>query len=138
MRGTHVRNGSRQRRDTLGKMLRQRQDEVREKLRELRATLPLERAEVRDEEEQRMDEFVRDMDFALLEMESETLLRIDEALMRLEHGSYGICDRCDEPIAEARLRALPFATRCRDCQEREEELGPPVPKRIAYDGDAAA
>ena len=128
----------RQRRDGLGRMLRERQIELSEKMRKLRATLPLERAEVRDAEEQRMDEFVRDMDYALLEMETETLHRIDEALLRLAAGTYGICAGCEEPIAEARLRALPFATRCRDCQEIEEELDgrTPPPSRVAFDGDA--
>jgi DnaK suppressor protein len=132
----HVRE-ERQRRDALGRMLRERQTELSDKLRKLRATLPLERAEVRDPEEQRMDEFVRDMDFALLEMESATLQRIDEALLRLESGSYGTCAGCEEHIAEARLRALPFATLCRTCQEAEEERdGRTPPLRVAFDGDS--
>jgi DnaK suppressor protein len=132
----HVRE-ERQRREALGRMLRERQTELSDKLRKLRATLPLERAEVRDPEEQRMDEFVRDMDFALLEMESTTLQRIDEALLRLEAGTYGTCASCEEPIAEARLRALPFATLCRTCQEAEEERdGRTVPLRVAFDGDS--
>jgi DnaK suppressor protein len=136
MRAKHVRE-ERQRRDALGRMLRERQIELSDRMRKLRATLPLERAEVRDAEEQRMDEFVRDMDFALMEMESETLRRIDEALLRLEGGTYGVCAGCDEPIVEARLRALPFATLCRDCQEIEEEReGRTPPLRVAFDGDS--
>lgn len=138
MRVKHV-NEDRQRRAALGRMLRERQVELSDKLRKLRATLPLERAEVRDAEEQRMDEFVRDMDFALLEMESSTLQRIDEAVLRVSKGTYGVCAGCEEPIAEARLRALPFATLCRGCQEIEEEHeGRPVPSRVAFDGDAEA
>lgn len=138
MRVRHVRE-DRRRREALGRMLRERQIELSEKLRKLRATLPLERGEVRDAEEQRMDEFVRDMDFALLEMESATLQRIDEALLRLEGGTYGICAGCEDPIAEARLRAVPFATLCRSCQETEEERsGRSVPARIAFDGDSQA
>ena len=138
MRVKHVKE-DRQRRAALGRMLRERQVELSDKLRKLRSTLPVERAEVRDAEEQRMDEFVRDMDFALLEMESATLQRIDEAVLRLEHGTYGICASCEEPIAEARLHAVPFATRCRQCQEREEELdGRPGVSRLAFDGDTEA
>jgi DnaK suppressor protein len=138
MRVKHVKE-DRQRRAALGRMLRERQVELSDKLRKLRATLPVERAEVRDAEEQRMDEFVRDMDFALLEMESSTLQRIDEAVLRLQQGTYGICAGCDEPIAEARLRALPFATLCRNCQELEEEHdGRHVPARLAFDGDTEA
>jgi hypothetical protein len=68
-----------------------------------------------------MEDFVLGMDFALMEMESETLRRIDEALLRLDDGTYGVCSECDEGISEMRLKALPFATLCRDCQEQAEE-----------------
>jgi DnaK suppressor protein len=37
------------------------------------------------------------------------------ALERIENGSYGACDRCGEPIGEARLKAIPEATRCSGC-----------------------
>ncbi|MFZ2728210.1 MAG: TraR/DksA C4-type zinc finger protein [Minisyncoccia bacterium] len=66
-----------------------------------------------------------DLEFALIQMKSETLSRIVGALVRLEHGKYGICLDCDEEIAEKRLRALPFADRCTDCEgvkENEETL----------------
>jgi|tagenome__1003787_1003787.scaffolds.fasta_scaffold19798029_1 DnaK suppressor protein len=62
-----------------------------------------------------------DIDFALVEMQAQTLDRVDRALNRLKAGEYGICDDCEEEIPEARLRALPFATRCRTCQEAAEQ-----------------
>ena len=43
---------------------------------------------------------------------------VTDALHRLEHGSYGICDECDEPISERRLAAIPWAKYCIQCQER--------------------
>ena len=43
-----------------------------------------------------------------------------EALARLEQGNYGNCFDCGEEIAEKRLRALPFAVRCKDCEEARE------------------
>jgi DnaK suppressor protein len=61
-----------------------------------------------------------DIDFALVQMQAQTLNNISSALSRLEAGDYGICRECDEEIPEARLRALPFATRCRTCQEEAE------------------
>jgi DnaK suppressor protein len=61
-----------------------------------------------------------DIEFALIQMKSETLARIDEALARLEEGTYGYCFECGEEIAERRLRALPFAVRCKDCEEARE------------------
>ena len=113
--------------EVLHEMLRERQAEIRNKLRSLRQVLPAEVAEVKDAEEQSMEDFVRGMDFALMEMESETLRRIDEAMLRLQAGTYGACAECDGKIAEARLRALPFATLCRDCQEQTEEAHPHEP-----------
>ena len=53
-------------------------------------------------------------------MKSETLNRINEALGRLEEGAYGNCFECGEEIAPQRLRALPFAVRCRECEEARE------------------
>src|SRR6266536_3703682 len=102
-------------------MLTERQAEIRSKLRSLREALPSAVTQVKDDEERSMEDFVLGMDFALMEMESETLRKIDEALLRLEEGTYGVCTECDEAISEARLKALPFASLCRDCQEQAEE-----------------
>jgi DnaK suppressor protein len=113
----------RQRHEVLNRMLCDRQAEIRSRLRSLREVMPAKDEVVKDAEEHSMEDFVRDMDVALIVMESETLRRIDDALQRLEDGSYGICADCDDTIAEARLQALPFATLCRDCQEREEADG---------------
>lgn len=64
------------------------------------------------------------MDFTLLQMRAATLTRIDEALLRLSAGEYGSCSECGSDIAERRLRALPFAVRCHDCEaQREVEQG---------------
>ena len=46
--------------------------------------------------------------------------KVDAALRRLEEGTYGDCFECGDEIAEARLRALPFAVRCKDCEEARE------------------
>ena len=61
-----------------------------------------------------------DIEFALIQMKAETLSKINEALTRLEEGAYGYCFECGEDIAEARLRALPFAVRCKDCEQARE------------------
>lgn len=65
-----------------------------------------------------------EIEFALLQMKCETLNKINDALVRLEEGTYGYCFKCGEQIDTARLRALPFAGRCRKCQgahERKKE-----------------
>lgn len=61
-----------------------------------------------------------DIEFALIQMKAETLHKIDEALARLEDGTYGNCFECGEEISRQRLRALPFAVRCKDCEEARE------------------
>ena len=61
-----------------------------------------------------------EIEFALIQMKAETLNKIDEALHRLEEGTYGYCFECGEEISEKRLRALPFAVRCKDCEEARE------------------
>ncbi|HEX6738805.1 MAG TPA: TraR/DksA family transcriptional regulator [Vicinamibacteria bacterium] len=111
----------RERQQVLRSMLEARRTEIQDKLRSLRETLPAELLVVKDAEEQSMHDFVQDVELALVEMKSETLARIDEALRRLEEGSYGVCTDCGAEIAEARLRAVPFATRCLACQEVEED-----------------
>lgn len=45
------------------------------------------------------------------------LKEIDDALKRINNGTYGICEMCDETIALGRLRAKPFAKFCTPCRE---------------------
>ena len=112
-------------------MLEDRRREIHEKLRSLREAIPVDAHDVRDAEEQSVDEFVQEVDLALMQMKSDTLKKIDAAIMRLEQGSYGRCQECDQEIASARLRALPFAVLCRDCQEQAED-------RVRYEREAKA
>ena len=105
----------------LKSMLEDRRRDIQDRLRSLRATLPVV-AEVKDAEEQSVQDFAQDVELALMEMKSETLAKIDEAMIRLEKGTYGTCAECGQEIAEARLQAVPFAALCRDCQQREEDI----------------
>ena len=76
--------------------------------------------EVLDAVESAEADIQEDIEFALVQMKSETLNKINDALTRLEQGDYGYCFDCGEEIAEKRLRALPFAVRCKDCEEVRE------------------
>jgi DnaK suppressor protein len=73
-----------------------------------------------DEEEASEVDFQEGIELALIEMQAEALAKIKQALARLDAGSYGVCESCGAEIASARLRALPFAVRCRDCEVRRE------------------
>jgi DnaK suppressor protein len=59
----------------------------------------------------------QDLGLALVEMSAEALRHIDAALARLASGAYGYCADCGDEIARKRLEALPFAARCRECEE---------------------
>jgi DnaK suppressor protein len=62
----------------------------------------------------------REMSFATRSMLVERANKLAEALERLRGGDYGICQECEEPIAPARLRAMPEVTTCVRCQDRLE------------------
>ena len=75
---------------------------------------------VLDEGESSEVDIQDEIEFALIQMKAETLSKIDAALRRIGEGTYGECFECGDEIPEARLRALPFALRCRDCEESRE------------------
>ena len=53
----------------------------------------------------------------LSQSDSHLLHAIDEALARIKHSTFGVCDACKRPIAETRLKAVPWTRLCRDCKE---------------------
>ena len=56
----------------------------------------------------------------LKQTDAKILQAIDEALLRIEKGTYGICRDCGEPIAEARLTAIPWTRVCITCKEKQK------------------
>ncbi len=65
--------------------------------------------------------FEREKGLALESSVQQMLAQVEEALARIEEGTYGICQRCGNPIDVARLRVLPFATLDIRCKELEEK-----------------
>ena len=94
--------------------------EVQGRIRDVRAEGSDKPHDVLDQGESSDVDIQEDIEFALIQMKAETLNKIDEALSRLEEGTYGHCFECGDEIAEQRLRALPFAVRCKDCEEARE------------------
>ena len=100
---------------------RELQAQVQGKMRDVRASGEVNKlTEVFDAGESSENDIQEDIELALIQMKAETLNKVDDALKRLEQGSYGNCFDCGDEIAEKRLRALPFAVRCRDCEEAKE------------------
>jgi DnaK suppressor protein len=95
--------------------------QVQEKMRDVRAEGALGEGQgVLDAAETSEADIQDDIEFALIQMKSETLHKIEEALARLDEGTYGYCFECGDEVSERRLRALPFAVRCKDCEEARE------------------
>lgn len=66
------------------------------------------------------DTFERTKDFAIDENNREILRQIEDALRKIEDGTYGTCDRCGREINPDRLKAIPYASLCIECQEALE------------------
>ena len=63
-----------------------------------------------------------DQQLSFLEVRNQMRNQVDEALRRLEEGAYGLCEDCERPIAAERLKAVPFARRCVECQRNVEVI----------------
>ncbi len=59
--------------------------------------------------------------FQIYMKQKKELDEINEALKKIEEGTYGICEMCDEPINEERLRIKPYAKYCIICKEIMEK-----------------
>ncbi|MBN1850647.1 MAG: TraR/DksA C4-type zinc finger protein [Deltaproteobacteria bacterium] len=63
----------------------------------------------------------RDIHLRMRERECILINEIIDALEKIQDGTYGICEECQEAISEKRLRASPITTLCIDCKTRQEE-----------------
>jgi RNA polymerase-binding transcription factor len=112
--------------ENLKRMLEGRRRELQRvlgaKLREVRANSghDAESVGAMDAADASNSELLQDIGIALTEMTAEAVIRIDEALTRIASGVYGLCEECNSEISQQRLAALPFAVRCRECQELHE------------------
>lgn len=67
----------------------------------------------------------RSFELRIRDRERKLINKIQEALARIDNGTFGICEVCEEDISEARLKARPVTTLCIDCkmeQEKKERL----------------
>lgn len=94
-------------------------EDVQGRIREVRSEGIGDR-DVLDAAESSVIDIQDDIGFALIQLNAETLKKVNTALRRIDEGDYGDCVECGGEIAEARLRALPFAVRCRDCEAIHE------------------
>ena len=74
-----------------------------------------------DEIDLASSEYAQSMVFRLRDREKFLLKKIEKALGRIEDGSFGMCERCEEPISTKRLEARPVTTLCIRCKEEQEK-----------------
>ncbi len=77
--------------------------------------------ELPDEIDQASSEYQQSMIFRLRDREKFLLAKIDKALQRIETGTFGICEKCEEEISIKRLEARPVTTLCIRCKEEQEQ-----------------
>src|SRR5438105_11039455 len=76
-----------------------------------------------DEMDLAASEYIQSFEFRLRGREKMLLTKIDNALRKIEEGTFGICETCEEPIGKKRLEARPetnLCIKCKEDQEREE------------------
>ena len=74
-----------------------------------------------DEIDLASSEYAQSMVFRLRDREKFLLQKIEKALQRIEEGTFGVCERCEEDISPKRLEARPVTTLCIRCKEEQEK-----------------
>jgi DnaK suppressor protein len=101
-------------------LLKMREDLVHEIARRSKATTEPGAQDIGDVLDSVSEERTRELDMILTDREKRKLLQIDDALDRIDDGAYGQCEECGVKIPRARLKVLPFAKFCVECQEKNE------------------
>lgn len=73
-----------------------------------------------DETDLAATEVSQTLAFKLRDRERLLLSKIDQALAKIDEGTFGVCEDCEEPIEPKRLEARPVSSLCIACKEREE------------------
>ena len=82
--------------------------------------LILSQDDLADETDLTVSEMNQNLMFKLRDRERQLLSKIDQALSKMDEGTFGTCEDCEEPIEHRRLEARPVSTLCIACKEREE------------------
>lgn len=73
-----------------------------------------------DEGDLAVSELSLSLTLRLQERQAQLLQKVDRALAKIEEGSFGLCEQCEEPLNINRLKARPVATLCIACKEEQE------------------
>ena len=107
--------------EAIREVLRQKRSElVDQQAVQLSALYAPDKHHLADLEEMASDTVDTDSLCTLVDINSSTLAEIDAALLRIDEGTYGVCELCEKPIHPDRLEVLPFASLCVKCQASKE------------------
>ena len=93
--------------------------------RTLESEMVIDADERMDEVDQASSEYMQAFSFRLRGRERFLIDKIEKALRKVDEGTYGMCEECEDPIALSRLTARPEAQlciQCKEAQEREEAV----------------
>ena len=103
-------------------LLEDKRKAVLERAREMLAVenMALDTNDLPDEMDLASSEYLQSFEFRLRGREKSLLSKLDLALKKIEDGTFGICEICEEPIGTKRLEARPETTLCIKCKEDQE------------------
>ena len=114
-----MKNGSKPKTANYRKILERKADEVRRSMSAQKAAQVVSRLDVPSDEGDLSQQHHEEWIFLNRNTIDMKLLReVSDALARMDHGHYGICLECEEPISAKRLDAVPWARYCVTCQEQ--------------------
>jgi DnaK suppressor protein len=104
-------------------LLQEKRDEIVKKAKQtLEEDMTLDSNDLPDEMDLASSEYLQSFTFRLRGREKAFFDKIDRALLKIEEGSFGICEECSEEIAVKRLEARPETTLCIRCKEDQERM----------------
>jgi DnaK suppressor protein len=104
-------------------LLHEKREEIlKSAKRTLSEDMTLDPDDLPDEMDLASSEYLQSFTFRLRGREKTFLKKIDHALQKIEEGTFGICEECEEPISIKRLEARPETTLCIRCKEDQERI----------------
>jgi DnaK suppressor protein len=105
-------------------LLEEKRKSVLERARQMLSEgMVLDANDLPDEMDLASSEYIQSFEFRLRGREKSLLSKLDLALKKIDDGTFGICEICEEPIGKKRLEARPetsLCIKCKEDQEREE------------------
>jgi DnaK suppressor protein len=103
-------------------LLEEKRKAVLERAREMLAVenMALDTNDLPDEMDLASSEYLQSFEFRLRGREKSLLSKLDLALKKIDDGTFGVCEVCEEPIGKKRLEARPETTLCIKCKEDQE------------------